>query len=306
MSTSITSIGITDGQRRQVTRMMKDIARHGTGLVLEKVETNTDGWQRLLARGDEMKYAIAELIVAKAREFTVSDQFADEEVESTYGYLSGYTKPVSITDQIDILRGHWPTLNPDGAIRYMAEVYPKLRLPSWIEGPFALIRPGFFSNLCGEELEEILKALKKARLGKVINYRKGFGEKQLHQSVNTLAKLARIIEQQPGSDIIVVPSQFSIRHRGKSVRRAREVFIGAEFGHGAKDAGTMILTNPIRLPNFDDLWIDCAGDEFSSDADGVFDRAPYWSFYDGYLRLGTGVVDSAVGHYGSVSGVCPQ
>ncbi len=306
MNTLITS-GITEGQKTQYTRIMEDIVRHGTKLALEKVETNNGGWQRVLEHGDELKLAVAEIIVAKTSELSVSNQFTDEEVKSNYGYLSGYTKPVSVENQIDILRSHWPVLNPDGAIRYMREVYPSLQFPKWVEGPFALIRPGFFSEAYGEEFEEVLKALAKSCNGKFENYRAGrLGPKYLRQSMRTVTMTNRIIEQQPGSDIVVVSEQFGIRHRGKSVRRAREVFAGSEFGEGAKNIGTMILTNPIRLQHYDDLWLDCPGDEYSPDADASFAYAPFFDFHVGRVKFDTHSVVYTSDPYGSVSSFLPQ
>ena len=306
MKTSITSRA-TEGQRTQYTRMMEDIVRHGTKLALEKVEADSEGWQRVLRNGDELKLTVAEVIVSKTRELSVSNQYADEEVASNYGYLSGYVKPVGIEDQIDILRSHWPSLNPDGAIRYMHGIYPSLRFPEWVEGPFALIRPGFFSEAYGEEFEEVLRALAKARGGKFVNYRGGqLGPKYLRQSTGTLAMTNRIVAEQPGSVILVVSEQFGIRHRGKSVRRAREVFVGSEFGEGAKNVGTMILTNPIRLQHLDDLWLDCPGDEYSPDAGGSFDSAPFFKFSGGKVGFGTLWVACPGEGYGSVSGSLPQ
>ncbi len=279
---------------------------HAVGIfeaAYNKAHLDDERAQRLNENGGELSAGLKELI----ERLSLSNQYADEERPSNYGYLSGYVKPVSIADQIDILRGHWPTLNPDAAIRYATEVYPTLQLPEWVEGPFALIRPKFFSEVYGEELEEVIKALKKARRGKVVNYREGeLDDQHLRQAVRTTTMFERIMEQQPGSDILVVGHQFGIRHRGRSVRRAREVFIGQEFGGTGKNVGTMLLTNPIRLQHLDDLWIDCAGDEFSYDADGVFGEAPYWGFSDGPLRLGSVDVGFADGSSGTVSGVCPQ
>ena len=309
MNTSITS-NATDGQKTQYNRMMEDAAKHGAKLALDKIEADSVGWQRVLENGDELRTAIAEIIVAKTRELSFSNQYANEEVTSNYGYLSGYQKPIEITDQIDILRSHWPKLNPDGAIRYMREqlfLNPKLQLPSWVEGPFALIRPGFFSNLYGEELEEILKALTKARGGKFYNYRDGqLGPKYLRQNTRTVAMTNLIMEQQSGSDILIVPEQFGICHRGRSVRRAREVFVGNEFGEGAKNVGTMLITNPNRLKHYDDLYLDCPGDEYALVADGGFSSAP--SFYFGAERVEFGAhwFGSVYGSCGSVSAFLPQ
>ncbi len=235
-----------------------------------------------------------------------TNQFADEEVESNYGYLSGYHKPIKVTDQIDILRSHWPNLNPDPTLRYVREVYPTLQFPGWVEGPFAIIRPGFFSDKYGKELAEVLKAIAKDRKGKFVNYREGqLGPEYLRQSERTLTSLRALVEQQPGSDILISSAQFGIRHRGRSVRRAREVFVADEYGIGAKDSGAMLLTNPIRLQHYDDLWIDCAGDEFALGADGQFFSAPYFGFCVGEVRFGTSRFDDADDSCGAASVFLP-
>ncbi|MFA4998812.1 MAG: hypothetical protein WC514_02220 [Candidatus Paceibacterota bacterium] len=297
MGTLITAV--TDGQKKQVKRFAEDAVDRA---IAEGV-LNKDGAQKLIMNGDEFQARI----ITDIRELSVSNQFADEEVRSSYSYLSGYKKPVPLEGQIDILRSYWPKLNPDPAIRYMSEMYPKLQLPGWIEGPFALIRPGFFSDIYGEELEEVLEALAKARGGKFYNYRQGqLGPKYLRQSSATVAMQKCIVEQQPGSDILIVPEQFGIRHRGRSVRRAREVFVASEFGEGAKNVGTMLITNPIRLQHYDDLWIDCAGDEYAPGADGDFSYAPCFYFSVGQVRFVTHWFVSASDDYGSASGFLPQ
>ncbi|HLC43677.1 MAG TPA: hypothetical protein VJK08_00925, partial [Patescibacteria group bacterium] len=166
------------------------------------------------------------------------------------------------------------------------EVYPSFELPGWVEGPIVAIRTGFFSDNYGEELEEVLKALKKARDGKLYNCREGqLGAEYLRQSERTQAKLRVLTERQWGSDLLILPAQLGIRHRGRSVRRARETMSASEFGLGSAITGTAILTNPIRLTQYDDLWIDCAGDEYSPDADGVFGGAPCFDLGGGKVEF---------------------
>lgn len=258
--------------------------------------------QRLNENGGEFQVGLKELI----KRLSATSQFADEEEKSNYGYLSGYRKPVEISDQIDILRSHWPELDPDLALRYMHEVYPTLQLPGWVEGPFAIIRPGFFSDRYGEELVEVLKALVRARKGQFCNYHENhFGPEYLRQSERTLSKLRALVEQQSGSDILISPAQFGIRHRGRSVRRGREVFVVGEYGSGAKDVGTMLLTNPIRLQQSEDLWIDCAGDEFVLDAD-EFNSAPYFCFNHGKVEFDADLVSNVSDCSGSISEFLPS
>jgi hypothetical protein len=114
-------------------------------------------------------------------------------------------------------------------------------------------------------------------------------------------------EAQKGYDILVVVAQFGLRHRGRSVRRAREVMPkGTEFGLGAFEVGCMILTHPERLADYDDLWIDCAGNEYAPGGDGDFSSAPYFFFYDGKVGFGAGWGGGASESYGSASAFLPQ
>lgn len=294
---------ITSGQSRQIVRFGSDAIEK----TLEELGLDKNGAQRVIGHGDEFTSAIRNAAHSALQNLSVSDRFKDEEVRSNYGYLSGYKKPVEVADQIDILRSHWPNLNPDAALYYCREKYSTLQIPGWVEGPFAIIRPGFFSDKYGEELAEVLKAIAKDRKGKFVNYREGqLGPEYLRQSERTLSQLGVLMRQQPRSDILISPAQLGIRHRGRSVRRAREVLVTSEYGKGAKDIGTMLLTNPIRLRHYDDLWIDCAGDEFSPGADGVFYCAPYFSFSGGGVEFSTRWVSSALAYFGSASGFLLQ
>jgi hypothetical protein len=114
------------------------------------------------------------------------------------------------------------------------------------------------------------------------------------------------MEQQPGSDILIALGQFGIRHRGRSVRRAREVFIPDECGTGAKDGMTMLLANPVRLRHFDDLWLDFPGDEYRPVVGRDFSSAPVCYFSGGQVEFGAGGVGGVDADYGSVSFLLPQ
>ena len=115
----------------------------------------------------------------------------------------------------------------------------------------------------------------------------------------------KLVEGQEG-DILVIPAQFGFRHRGKSVRRARETFYDNEFGLGAFAVGTMLLTHPEREVEWEQLHIDCSGDEYSPDADGQFVGTPFFNWFDGKLRFGVDWTVDANERYGSASGFLPQ
>jgi len=298
--TSITSNLITDGQKKQYKRFVEDATNRGVELALEKVSLDKTGFQRLLENGDEFNSTIAEVIVSKTRELSVSNQFADEEVKSSYGYLSGY-KPKGITEQTNILRQLFP------GIGFADEKLVSQPVPEGAEGWFAIPKWQSTAPTYGEAVQKVLDLIKKTRDGKFYNYREGqLGPKNLRQSEKSAKMFQKLGEEQRDHDILVVPAQFGILHRGRSVRRAREVMNANQFGLGAFAIGIMLLTHPERLQNYDDLWIDCAGDEFSPEADGDFSRAPCFGFRGGEVEFGADWVGSAVGRCSSASGFVSQ
>ena len=297
----MTTPSITSGQEKQITRFAQDALDRAIKVALTKVPLDQDGMQRVIEHGDEFQSAIEVTIVAKLQELSVSNQFAGEEVSSNYGYLSGYRGPKIIADQLRILRQYFPQLGDAD------EGVAKQDLRSGSEGWFAIPRWQAIAATYGEALELVLEALKKQRKGKFENYRKGqLGPNRLRETDRKRLAFERLSSEQSGHDILVVAAQFGLRHRGRSVRRARAVMGGKEFGLGAFENGIMLLTHQDRLMNYDDLWIDCAGDEFSSDAAGQFEYCPYFLFDDGQLEFDTHWFDDAHGYYGSVSAFFPQ
>ncbi len=246
---------------------------------------------------------LADLVSQFIAENRLTDKYKNEEVLSTYGYLSGYTTPKSIADQVNILRDLFPQLVSTD----VDESFAAGELPAGAEGTFAIPRWQKIAPTYGEAVQKVLDTIKQTRDGKLTNYIEGkLGPQYLRQHAKTVEAFQKLEEAQQGHDILVVPCQFGIRHRGRSVRRACEVMSPQEFGLGAFAIGIMILTHPERLQNYDDLWIDCAGDERSPDADGSFGRAPVFRFDDGEVRFLGGCVGYANGGYGSVSGLLSQ
>ena len=227
----------------------------------------------------------------------------DDEMESDFGYHSGYREPIGIADQIDILRGHWPGLNPDKAIRYYRTVYPGLSIPRrQAEGPFAIIRPGFFSDRYEEELEAVFGAIAHDTGGRFANYRAHqLGPGYLHRNERALEQFCALVEQQTGSDVIIAPAQFGLRFRGRSAFRARRRFTNGEFGPGAREVGMMLLTNMTRLRNDNDLWIDCPGDDVAPSPGLKLNRVPRFRYIVNRIILSAHWVDVPEAHSGSAS-----
>lgn len=253
--------------------------------------------QRLNERGDELKTGISKLIA----ELSVSDRYANEEVESNCGYISGYRKPKGITEQCNILRQIFPGVG--NALEKLAE----REVPLHAEGWFAIPKWQTIAPTYSEAVVKVLDAIREARGGKLHNYREGqINDSRLRQTAKTASVFDMLGDEQKGHDILVVAGQFGLHHRGRSVRRAREVFQTNESGLGAFAIGIMLLTHAERLQHYDDLWIDCAGDEYDDPDAGVrFVHAPYFGFYDGGVEFGTDWFDNASGYCGSASVFVP-
>jgi len=289
METLIT--GITDGQKKQVKRFSEDAIDRAIadGLLGDK-----DGTQKLIENGDEFQARI----ITAIRELSVSNQFADEEVSSSYTYPKGY-KVKGITEQTNILRQLFP------GIGFADEKIAEQTLPSNAEGWFAIPKWETLAPTYGEAVEKVLAMIASKR--KFYNYRDGhLGAEYLRQHVKTVKMFQKLGDEQKDFDILVVPAQFGLRHKGRSVRRGREVFIVNEFGLGAFAIGIMLLTHPEREIQWEQLHIDCAGDEYAPDGDGEFVGAPYFDWGDGGLHFGTDWTGSVNEQFGSASGFLPQ
>jgi hypothetical protein len=224
-----------------------------------------------------------------------SNQFSNEEVKSSYGYLSGY-KPKGITEQTNILRQLFPSFG------FADEQIASEPLPPDTEGRFAIPRWETMAATYGEAVQKVFDMIKKTRGGKFHNYRDGqFGPQYLRQSAESVEAFRKLGDEQKDHDILVVAAQFGIRHRGRSVRRAREVMNDAEFGLGAFAVGIMLLTHPERLKHFNDLWIDCAGDEFSFNGGGGLGGAPCFFFFHGTVKFSTNDIVDVHAYFGSAS-----
>lgn len=227
-----------------------------------------------------------------------TSQFADEEVASNYVYPLGY-KVKGITEQTSRLRELFPSI---GAA---AEQLAEQSLPTGAEGFFAIPRWQKLAPTYNKAVELVLAKIAETRSFYI--WPDGYpSEQHLQQHKRTVKMFETLVAQQPNHDILVVPGQFGLRHRGRSVRRAREVFTGNEFGFGAFAVGIMLLTHPERLVHFDNLWIDFPGDEYAPGAGGAFYRAPYFYFYGDEVEFDARYVDDARDFYGSASGFLLQ
>ena len=283
---------------------------HATGLfeaVYNKSKLDDARAQRLNERGGELQDGIAKLIA----ELSVSDQYANEKVRSNYTYPKEYKGPKPINDQIKAIAKIFG-LDPSHALEF-AKTLPEL--PNGAEGWFAIPSvDALAAKHFPEVTDPIQKYCQAVQLvhAKIVasrsfyNYREGqITPAQLRVHARTAHALDLIAETQKG-DILIVAAQLGMRHRGKSVRRAREVFVANEFGLGSLAVGSIVLTHPERLVRWEELDMDCSGDEFSPEADGDFSESPCFGFNGGKVVFASYFVDYPFGLFGSVSGFLSQ
>jgi hypothetical protein len=308
--TTLTREPATDGQMKQLTRMAIDAAEKAVKAYADANYLSKEGAELVKGNADFVGRIHAATVLALV-ELSNTDKFKDEEVSSSYGYLSGYA-PKGLTEQCNRLRDLFPGIG-FANLDLLAQIEKgEVALPKNAEGWFAIPNrmknPNIFGSTYSAALQKVLGTINRTRNGKFCNYRDGqLDEKRLRQSAESQKFWTELADAQGNPDILIVPAQFGIRHRGRSVWRAREIFAGNEFGLGAFAVGIMILTHPERLMHYDDLWIDCSGDEFDDpDSDVRFDRAPVFYFVVGRVKFDTSFVGHADGRYGSASGFGPQ
>ncbi|MYE38558.1 MAG: hypothetical protein F4X82_03525 [Candidatus Spechtbacteria bacterium SB0662_bin_43] len=204
-------------------------------------------------------------------------------MQSRFTYPSQYEGPKPLAEQVRSIAEIFG-LNPEPALEYTANL-PEL--PEEAEGWFAIPSVTSLARVHFPEVddpaEQYCRALnlvfaKIADSRRFTNYREGSIEpSRLRVHARTQSALDEIEANQPG-DILVIPAQLGARHRGRSVRRARECFTENEFGLTSLAVSSILLTHPKRLTSWRDLWMDCAGDEFSHPGSGVrFDNAPIFT-----------------------------
>lgn len=280
------------------------------GIAYDRARLDAEAKQRLNERGGELQARIVPTI----QELSVSNRYADEEVESTFTYPPEYTGPRPIEQQIDIIAKTF-SLSLGWTIEFMEKVFPHLTLPVEAEGWFAwpsidAVAARFFSdvkNPAERYCRAVALVLEKIGASRAFhNYRSGQIDPQhLRQVKRTRAMMGKLQKAQRG-DILIVPAQFGLRYRSKSVRRGREIYGATEFGLSSLAIGSMLLTHPERLVRWEQLHLDCAGDELLEAASGVFSLAPYFHYYRSKVRFSADHVSHAYPQFGTASAFLPQ
>jgi len=244
------------------------------------------------------------------------EYYKEEDNKTNDVYPPEYKGPKPIRKQVDFLAEEF-NLSPDEALEFIESVLPTLVLPAGAEGWFAIPAVEVVAQRCFPEITGLANrychavklVLEKISQSREFSSRKSKQEiipSRFHQHERTFRFLGQITKQQE-SDILIVPAQFGMRHRGRSIRWARECFVENEFGLGSFAIGCMLLTHSERLGNsWEELIIDCPGDEFSTGDDGNFPGSRYFTFgIDNKIHFSSCYIDEISGK-GSASGFIPQ
>ncbi len=271
-----------------------------------KAKLDDDRAQRLNENGGELQEGILKLIA----QFSTPNQYANEVVKSNYTYPQEYKGPKAIEEQIMALAAILD-LDPSNALEH-AKSLPDL--PDGAEGWF--VRPSV-DAIAAKHFPEIKDKDERycravqflfEKLGAArpfYNCREGqITPKHLRLHIRTAQALAQHAEVQKG-DIQIIAAQLGLKHRGESVRRARETFVADEFGIDIVAATSVALVHPERFVRWEELDMDLPGNEWSLDGDGEFAYSAFLDFCVGRLLFVSGLLGFASGHYGSASGFHP-
>jgi hypothetical protein len=309
----MTSQGITSGQIAQLNVIAEFALRKAILAAIDQLSPSPSKEQTQLTiveNGGDFQAVILEeispVITNVLKRFLLPPDYSNEEIESSFGYLSGY-KPKEIVVQINALCELFPGIGYANQDLLAQIENGEAAIPTGAEGWFAIPHWSKVGSTYQEALEEVLALLAKAYGGRFQNYRQGQLGSQYLRETSKKARTMEVLQQRQNKDnIIFVPAQFGLRHKGCSIRRARASMPSYEFGFGAYEIGIMLLTHLERLKHSDDLRIDCAGDEYSPTADGGFEYALCFRFNDSMLEFGCSPVSDTDGRYGSASGFFPR
>jgi hypothetical protein len=258
----------TEIQSKQLHEFLQVAVQQAGHIAIEQLDRQSA--QLVLDMDKKLKEEIAHSVLEIIHRYTVSDKYKNEQTPSDRTYPPTYrVRPVEA--QVTALRSLFPGLGD------CQEKLARRKLPEGAEAWFAIPRWQALAPTYNEAVEMALGILAtKRRLQNRIGGK--LAPKFLRPTERSTLADKILSEQQEGSDILVIASQFGLLHRGRSARRARTSMAANEYGLGTFAVACMLLTHPERLSAGDSLMIDCSGDEYSLSGDYTFDRVPLFDF----------------------------
>lgn len=266
---------ITKGQKRQLKRFLIDaVQKMDIEELLEELEMEKESVQRIIERGGLLSSNIKSATKEAFIELSLESKYPEEEVESNYGYISGYVKPRGINEQYRILEKNFKVYG----LPNMDVIFQPTELPT--EGWFLIPKWEAIAKTYTEAVYKVMAKIKRTGSKKVeraVNRTFCLGSPNhiIKETQEKMDAMGKMNVDQGGRNYTVIPAQFGIRHRGRSHRKAKEEhFLSNEFSLGLFEIGIMILTHPERLKRNEDLFIICGGDCYHSRYKGASMRVP--------------------------------
>lgn len=223
--------------------------------------------------------------------------FVNEEVSSERYYGSRYLIRTP-DEQAQVMRQWFTTI---------VTTLPPLPESPGAEGFFVVPHWKKIAPTYARAVERALEALASQRGALNNGLRNWLDSRFFRRSERTARMMEWLTLHRGEGDLLIIPAQFGVRHRGRSPRRARQVFSDAEFGLGPYEVACMLLSHSQRLCTSADLWIDCPGAELSSRGDGDFDLVPCFTYTNcGTLGVSARWSCSADKAFGSVTAFLPR
>ena len=259
------------------------------------------GIQRLLEDEQQLTREMSDQIgqLVRMRALRV-EQFPEEEVASEKHYGPGYREKL-LPGQVTLLRELFPGLKS----AHCNEVMARYKLPEAAEAWFAIPRWQVLGASYAEAVERVFAVMASRRrfenriCGKM-------GPEFLRESDRAAQAWDLIGKSQDGADILVIPAQAGMRHRGRSARRAAAMMDSNEFGLGTFATAILLLMHPERVCNGESLMIDASGDEYSLHGNGEFLRVPLFDFGISGLECSVFYRERARAMWGTPSGFVVQ
>ncbi len=267
--------------------------------------------------GDIFTSALREATLACLRNLSSEDKFCKEEITSSVKYLA-YKNPLDVYLQIKRLREIYPGLGSamdifeDPRLGHQFGVGNISGLPfaeGWFAFPNWRKKPQIFGRTYNVALQVAFSRLSSVFQNRFkIAYGVNIGEEYIRQLKATSECMAELIESQEDRDILVIPAQLGMLHRGQSYRRALERIEknNQECGLGVFAFANILLTHPERLSGEGDLGVDCLGDETCPSGNGTsFNSSPSFRWNNGGVEFLFRNDDIPSPSFGAASGFLP-
>ncbi len=208
--------------------------------------------------------------------------FADEEVESDFGYPKGF-RIHSVQEQLAML-----VKRVDFFQKFDASHINQLAsrdLPEGAEGWGLITKPSVVGSAHHNNLIMFLRLLSIQRtFDSWPNHELTINH--LRITSRSLTPIQKLEAETPG-DFLVIPFQFGMLHRGRSMRRARACFADNEFGLGPYEVAVLMLTHPDRIIGHSQLNASCPGADYAPKGNCAFREGIsfHWGLESERLRM---------------------